>query len=408
MLTARPPVAIVRGEGALLYDEDGREYIDAISSWWVNVHGHAHPYIAERVAEQLRSLEHVIFAGFTHEPAVILAERLLKVLPDNQSRIFYSDNGSTAVEVAVKMALQYWRNRGHKRQKLIVLSNSYHGDTFGAMSVSVRDLFTEPFWELLFDVVVVDAPVGGKGDEALAQLERAVNSDDIAAFIFEPLLQGAGGMIVHDAAPLDRMLALCKEYKIPTIADEVLTGFGRTGKFFASDYLINKPDIICLSKGLTGGTMALGATSCTEEIYEAFLSDDKRKSLFHGHSYTGNPIACAAALASLDLFEKKETWDDVARVSLRQKAFVSAISKHERVRNPRRIGTVMAFDVAAKGKTGYLNNLRDWMNDFCIDRRVIVRPLGNVMYLIPPYCITDSQLESVYSVLTAMLQELPS
>ncbi len=408
MLTARPPVAIVRGEGALLYDEDGREYIDAISSWWVNVHGHAHPYIAERVAEQLRSLEHVIFAGFTHEPAIILAERLLKVLPDNQSRIFYSDNGSTAVEVAVKMALQYWRNRGHKRQKLIVLSNSYHGDTFGAMSVSVRDLFTEPFWELLFDVVVVDAPVGGKGDEALAQLERAVNSDDIAAFIFEPLLQGAGGMIVHDAAPLDRMLALCKEYKIPTIADEVLTGFGRTGKFFASDYLINKPDIICLSKGLTGGTMALGATSCTEEIYEAFLSDDKRKSLFHGHSYTGNPIACAAALASLDLFEKKETWDDVARVSLRQKAFVSAISKHERVRNPRRIGTVMAFDVAAKGKTGYLNNLRDWMNDFCIDRRVIVRPLGNVMYLIPPYCITDSQLESVYSVLTAMLQELPS
>ncbi len=408
MLTARPPVAIVRGEGALLYDEDGREYIDAISSWWVNVHGHAHPYIAERVAEQLRSLEHVIFAGFTHEPAIILAERLLKVLPDNQSRIFYSDNGSTAVEVAVKMALQYWRNRGHKRQKLIVLSNSYHGDTFGAMSVSVRDLFTEPFWELLFDVVVVDAPVGGKGDEALAQLERAVNSDDIAAFIFEPLLQGAGGMIVHDAAPLDRMLALCKEYKIPTIADEVLTGFGRTGKFFASDYLINKPDIICLSKGLTGGTMALGATSCTEEIYEAFLSDDKRKSLFHGHSYTGNPIACAAALASLDLFEKKETWDDVARVSLRQKAFVSAISKHERVRNPRRIGTVMAFDVAAKGKTGYLNNLRDWMNDFCIDRRVIVRPLGNVMYLIPPYCMTDSQLESVYSVLTAMLQELPS
>ncbi len=408
MLTARPPVAIVRGEGALLYDEDGREYIDAISSWWVNVHGHAHPYIAERVAEQLRSLEHVIFAGFTHEPAVILAERLLKVLPDNQSRIFYSDNGSTAVEVAVKMALQYWRNRGHKRQKLIVLSNSYHGDTFGAMSVSVRDLFTEPFWELLFDVVVVDAPVGGKGNEALAQLERAVNSDDIAAFIFEPLLQGAGGMIVYDAVPLDRMLALCKEYKIPTIADEVLTGFGRTGKFFASDYLINKPDIICLSKGLTGGTMALGATSCTEEIYEAFLSDDKRKSLFHGHSYTGNPIACAAALASLDLFEKKETWDDVARVSLRQKAFVSAISKHERVRNPRRIGTVMAFDVAAKGKTGYLNNLRDWMNDFCIDRRVIVRPLGNVMYLIPPYCMTDSQLESVYSVLTAMLQELPS
>ena len=250
MQTAGLPVAIVRGEGARLYDEEGNEYIDAIASWWVNTHGHAHPYIAERVAAQLNKLEHVIFAGFTHEPAVELAERLLKVLPANQSRIFYSDNGSTAVEVGMKMTLQYWYNRGEKKQKIIVLSNSYHGDTFGAMSASVRDLFTEPYRDLLFDVICVDAPVKGKEKDSLEQLANATSGDDIAAFVFEPLLQGAGGMIMFDPEPLDRMIGLCKQKGILTVADEVLTGFGRTGKFFASDYLANKPDINCLTRSV--------------------------------------------------------------------------------------------------------------------------------------------------------------
>ena len=407
MHTASLPVAIVRGEGARLYDEEGNEYIDAISSWWVNIHGHAHPYIAAKVAEQLRKLEHVIFAGFTHEPAVELAERLLKVLPPNQSRIFYSDNGSTAVEVALKMALQYWHNRGMKKQAIVVLSNSYHGDTFGAMSASVRDLFTEPFWDLLFDVVVVDAPVKGKEEASLEQLWKAAERNNVAAFIFEPLLQGAGGMIVYDAEPLDRMIALCMEKGIPTIADEVLTGFGRTGRFFASDYLTNKPDIVCMSKGLTGGTMAMGATSCTSEIYEGFLSDDKRKSFFHGHSYTGNPVACAAALASLDLLEKSEIWDKIKRIGDRHRAFLSRIKSHPRVKNPRQVGTVAAFDVATAEEPGYLNKLRDWMDDYCVSRRIIIRPLGNVMYLIPPYCITDEELERVYSTLASMLDEIP-
>ena len=408
MQTAGLPVAIVRGEGARLYDEEGNEYIDAIASWWVNTHGHAHPYIAERVAAQLNKLEHVIFAGFTHEPAVELAERLLKVLPANQSRIFYSDNGSTAVEVGMKMALQYWYNRGGKRQKIIVLSNSYHGDTFGAMSASVRDLFTEPYWGLLFDVICVDAPVKGKEKESLEQFANAISRDDIAAFVFEPLLQGAGGMIMFDPEPLDRMIGLCKQKGIPTVADEVLTGFGRTGKFFASDFLANKPDIVCMSKGLTGGTMALGATSCTSQIYDGFLSDDKRKSFFHGHSYTGNPVACAAALASLDLFERDETWANVRRVVDRQRVFVSRIAAHPRVRNARRTGTIIAFDVVNGNETSYLNDLRDWMNDYCVSRRIIIRPLGNVMYLIPPYCITDSELDRVYSVLQSMLDELGS
>ncbi len=408
MQTSGLPVPIVRGEGARLYDEAGNEYIDAISSWWVNIHGHAHPYIAEKVADQLRKLEHVIFAGFTHEPAVELAERLLKVLPPNQSKIFYSDNGSTAVEVAVKMALQYWHNRGRKKQTIIVLSNSYHGDTFGAMSVSVRDLFTQPFWDLLFDVVAVDAPVKGREEDSLKQFAKAAERDDIAAFIFEPLLQGAGGMIVYDHEPLDRMIGLCRERGIPTIADEVLTGFGRTGKFFASDFLRNKPDIICMSKGLTGGTMALGATSCTEEIFEGFLSDDKRKSFFHGHSYTGNPVACAAALASLDLFEKKETWTDIERIAGRHGEFLSGITSHPRVEDPRQIGTVLAFNVTTREEPGYLNKVRDWMNDYCVSRRIVIRPLGNVMYLIPPYCITDDELGRVYSTLSAMLDEFPA
>ncbi len=408
MQTSGLPVAIVRGEGASLYDEDGNEYIDAIASWWVNTHGHAHPYIAEKVAAQLKKLEHVIFAGFTHEPAVELAERLLKILPANQSRIFYSDNGSTAVEVGLKMALQYWHNRGQKRQKVIVLNNSYHGDTFGAMSASVRDLFTEPFWDLLFDVVRVDAPVEGKEEEAIAQLAGAVGRDDAAAFIFEPLLQGAGGMIMYGADPLDKMIGICREKGIPTIADEVLTGFGRTGRFFASDYLSNKPDIICMSKGLTGGTMALGATSCTGEIFDGFLSDDKRKSFFHGHSYTGNPVACAAALASLDLFEKDETWKNILGIEVQHRHFLSRITAYPRVRNARQIGTIVAFDVVNEEETSYLNELRDWMNDYCVGRRIIIRPLGNVMYLIPPYCITNEELERVYSILCEMLDEISS
>lgn len=406
MKTAGLPVAVVRGEGARLYDEQGKEYIDAISSWWVNIHGHSNRYIAKKISEQLEILEHVIFAGFTHQPAVELAERLLKVLPENQARIFYSDNGSTAVEVAIKMALQYWYNRAVKRQTIIALSNSYHGDTFGAMSASVRDLFTEPFWDLLFDVVRVDAPVNGKEEESLKQMKEALKRNDIAAFIFEPLLQGAGGMITYDAEPLDQLMAFCKEKEVLTIADEVLTGFGRTGRFFASDYLKNKPDIICLSKGLTGGVMALGATTCTKEIYEAFLSDDRKKAFFHGHSYTGNPVACTAALASLDLFENHETWDNIRRIEASHRNFLTTICNHPWVDNPRQIGTIVAFDIRNGEQTSYLHSLRDMMADFCLDHGVVIRPLGNIIYIMPPYCITDEELEKVYSTLASMLNEI--
>ncbi|HUI29658.1 MAG TPA: adenosylmethionine--8-amino-7-oxononanoate transaminase [Candidatus Acidoferrales bacterium] len=406
MQTAELPVAIVRGEGARLYDEDGKEYIDAISSWWVNVHGHANRYIGQKIHEQLQVLEHVIFAGFTHQPAVELAERLIKVLPQNQSRIFYSDDGSTAVEVAVKMALQYWYNQGINKKTIVAFRNSYHGDTFGAMSVSERDIFTAPFRDLLFDVAFIDAPLKGIERESLDQLERELQKENVAAFIFEPLLQGAGGMIVYEAPPLDELIYFCREKGIPTIADEVLTGFGRTGKFFASDYLKNKPDIICMSKGITGGTMPFGATSCTEKVYEAFLSDDRKKTFFHGHSYTGNPAACAAALASLDLFEKPGTWDNIRRIESSHREFLSRIRNHPIVEKPRQIGTIMAFDAKCGEQTSYLHSLRDRMSHFCLTHGVIIRPLGNIIYFMPPYCITDEELSRVYSTIQAMLLEI--
>lgn len=302
------PIPVVKGKGTLLYDEAGNTYIDAVSSWWVTIHGHAHPYIAEKIYQQALELEQVIFTGFTHRPAVELAERLLHQLPGSFSRIFYSDNGSTAVEVALKMAIQYWWNKNEKRSRIVVLENAYHGDTFGTMSVSGRSIFTAAFNDFLFDVITI--PVPDKNN--LAQIKNTINQhNDIAAFIYEPLLQGAGGMNIYDAADMDEVLAFVRSKNIICIADEVLTGFGRTGKLFASEYMQTKPDIICLSKGLTGGTMALGVTACTSAIYEAYLSDDRKKTFFHGHSFTANPLACTAALASMDLLLKEECLQNI-------------------------------------------------------------------------------------------------
>src|ERR1035437_745068 len=303
-------IGVVKAKGAYLVDEKGKKYIDAFSSWWTCIHGHSHPYIAKKVSAQLKKLEHVIFAGFTHEPAVELAERLLKKLPKNQKKIFFSDNGSTAVEVAIKMSFQYWHNKGTPKIKIIAFKNGYHGDTFGAMSVSERGAFSKPFEHNLFEVIFIDAPVKGKEKEAVSSIRNQVSKfkDKIAAFIFEPLVQGVAGMVLHDADALSEMIRICRENNILTIADEVFTGFGRTGKFFATDYISEKPDIICLSKGLTGGTMAMGITSCTEKIFNVFLSENRMRTLFHGHSFTANPVACSASLASLGLMEKKSTW----------------------------------------------------------------------------------------------------
>lgn len=403
MKTAAPPIPIVRGEGALLIAEDGKTYIDAVASWWVNLHGHAHPYIARKVTEQLQTLEHVIFAGFTHPAAVTFAERLLQILPKGQSRIFYSDNGSTAVEVALKMAIQFWNNLGEPRKKIIAFRDSYHGDTFGAMAVSARSAFTAPFWSYLFEVAFIDVPVAGREKKTVQQLEALASAGDIAAFIYEPLVLGTAGMVMYTPDVLNRLLAICQKHDILTIADEVMTGFGRTGRTFASDYLQRQPDMVCLSKGLTGGTMALGATSASEKVYNAFLHDDKSKTLFHGHSYTANPVACAAGLASLELLLQPQTQESINRIAARHAAFAASIKVLPGVQEVRQQGTILAIEFE-DGGTSYFSDLRDTLYSFGLDKGVLLRPLGNIIYIIPPYCITDAQLNQVYQTILGMQQ----
>lgn len=394
MQNAAAPIPIVRGEGVYLITEGGKKYIDAVSSWWVNIHGHSHPYIAQKVAEQLSRLEHVIFAGFTHPGAIELAERLIDILPSGQSKVFYSDNGSTAVEVAMKMCFQYWSNLGDPKTKILAFNNSYHGDTFGAMAVSSRSAFTRPFEKLLFDVEFIDLPDAGNIEQLKAHISGI--SSDLAAFIFEPLVQGAGGMQMYEAKYLDELILHCRENGILTIADEVMTGFGRTGKLFASDHLSEQADLMCFSKGLTGGTMALGLTTCTSDIYNAFLSDDKLKTLFHGHSFTANPVACSAALASLDLLLDKETLKNIDRITQSHQEFLNKIKDHPRLKNIRQTGTILALEWESTGETSYFNNLRDNLYNFFLDQGIILRPLGNIVYVLPPYCINAEQLNYVY------------
>jgi adenosylmethionine---8-amino-7-oxononanoate aminotransferase len=405
MMDAKPPIAIVKGEGAYLYDENEELYIDAISSWWVNLHGHSHPYITQKVSEQLQKLEHVIFAGFTHEPAIQLAEELLKVLPTNQSRIFYSDNGSTAVEVALKMSLQYWQNKGIKKSKIIAFNNAYHGDTFGAMSVSSRTAFTDPFRDLLFEVLFIEPPVPGNEEISLNQLKELIEEEgeNIASFIFEPLVMGAAGMLMYEGEGLDELIALCRKRNILIIADEVMTGFGRTGNLFAVDYLSQKPDVICLSKGLTGGTMALGVTSCTEDIYNAFLSDDKSKTFFHGHSFTANPLACAAAIASLELLMEESCQEAIGDIFESHKKFSQDIDDFPAVKEIRITGTIMAIELKTGEKGGYFSSVRDFIYDYFIKKGIILRPLGNVLYILPPYCISKDDLQYIYKTIVEFL-----
>jgi adenosylmethionine-8-amino-7-oxononanoate aminotransferase len=400
-----PPIPVVRGKGTLLWDEKGNPYIDAISSWWVTLHGHAHPYIAQKIYQQALVLEQVIFTGFTHEPAVSLAERLLPLLPGDLSRIFYSDNGSTAVEVAIKMAIQYWKNKGGDRKKILALRNSYHGDTFGSMSISERSLFTAAFQDYLFEPVFFDAP----DRENIGQLKELLrrHGSEMACFIYEPLLQGAGGMHMYEASLLDELMGVAKEMDILLIADEVLTGFGRTGQLFAGNYLRHTADIICLSKGLTGGTMALGVTAATERVFEAFLSDDRRKTLFHGHSFTANPLACAAALASLDLLLETACAERIRSINTQHAAFAEKLKDYDIVRDLRILGTVVAFELS-QGEDGYINPAGLDLTRKAMEEGIYLRPLGNTVYILPPYCITEDELEKIYDFLENYIKKARS
>ncbi len=416
--TAPFSIPIVRGEGTYLYDDTGKRYIDAISSWWVNLHGHSHPYIAQKVAAQFSKLEQVIFAGFTHEPAVRLAERLLEILPKNQGKIFYSDNGSTAVEVALKMAIQYFHNRGFtKKRKVIALENGYHGDTFGTMAVGAKSAFNAPFEGFLYETLYLPTPIKGQESKTLEVMKSLMeNADETACFIFEPLIQGAGGMLMYEPEILEQLIKLSKANNVLTIADEIMTGFGRTGKMFATDYVETKPDIYCLSKGLTGGAMALGVTSCTQEIYEAFLSEDRKKTLFHSHSFTANPLACTAGLASLDLLLTAETDSKILNINrlhqeFREKLFRKVVcgdanygAEHSKITDIRIQGTILAIELYTPEGTSYFSNIRDIAYQFFIERSILIRPLGNVIYLLPPYCISEEDLTYIYGCIEEFLE----
>ena len=396
---------ISSAQGVYLHTADGRKIIDAISSWWVNLHGHCNPVIANAVAAQAATLEHVIFAGFTHEPAITLSANLLSILPE-QRKVFFSDNGSTAVEVALKMGIQYWHNRGIRKKKIIAFSGAYHGDTFGSMSVAERGLFTEPFFPYLFDVSFIDFPNEGNQNQVIAQFYELVKQKDVAAFIFEPLVQAAAGMRIYPPEMLDSLISLAKEHDVICIADEVFTGFGRTGKNFAIDYLGNKPDIIALSKGVTGGFMPLGVTACSQKIVTAFESSEFDKTFFHGHSYTANPLACAAANASFQLLMNSECQKRIHNIEHRHVAFSESIRHNKRVSSAKVFGTVLAIELRTSEETAYTNSLRKKIYPFFLERNILLRPLGNVIYVLPPYVIETSELEIVYGAIREFLVHL--
>jgi adenosylmethionine-8-amino-7-oxononanoate aminotransferase len=392
------PLPITRAHGAWLYESNGRPVFDAISSWWVTTHGHAQPEIADAIATQARTLDHVMFAGFTHEPAAELAAALVARLPRGLTRVFYSDNGSTAVEVAIKLSLQSFVNRGTPRRLIAALDNAYHGDTFGAMAASGRGVFTSAFEPLFFEVARLPDPSVG---DTLAALDALIDARgaELAAVIVEPLLLGAGGMRVWDERVLQGIRARTQAAGVHLIADEVLTGFGRTGPMWACERADVRPDLMCLSKGLTGGFLPLGATVATEAIFDTFLGE-RTRTFFHGHSYTANPIACAAARAALALHDDDS---DDARIMLEvaQAHHLAAYAGHPGVGATRQLGTVAAIELV--GTPGYLSEIGRALSAFTVQEGVLLRPLGNVAYVLPPYCTTHEELAQVHEVIQRFL-----
>lgn len=401
--TARDPIPIIRAKGIYLYAQDGSCYLDGISSWWVNLHGHAHPYIVDKIKAQAEVLEHVIFADFTHLSAVELASRLLQILPGNMSKVFYSDNGSTAVEVALKMALQYWYNHNVPKTKIISFKNGYHGDTFGAMSSAGRNEFNRPFWTHLFEVESINPPIIGQEEVSLSELKAILEKGGVACFIFEPLILGSGGMITYSADGLNQLMECCKQYDVLTIADEVMTGFGRTGTLFACDQLNQSPDLICLSKGITGGFLPLGATACTEEVFNAFLSNHLNQAFLHGHSYTANPIACSSGLASLDLLLETACSEQRKMIKNCHENFCAQWGLHPKLKRCEAIGTILALEYQSESNS-YFQSLRDRLYYFFLNKGILLRPLGNVLYVLPPYCIQPDELNFIYENIVLTLE----
>lgn len=393
---------VTHAEGAILHTADGRRVIDAISSWWVTTHGHNHPAIMQAVREQTEKLDQLIFAGWTHEPAETLARALVELMPGGLDHVFYSDSGSTAVEVALKMALGYWHNRGEARHRILVLEHSYHGDTIGAMSVGARGVFNRAYAPLLFDVGTVPFPAA-EPQPSLYALEAACAAGDVAAFIVEPLLLGAGGMLTYPPQVLAEMRAICARHGVLFIADEVMTGWGRTGTLLACEQAGVTPDILCLAKGLTGGSMPLAVTMATAPIFDAHYSKDRSKLFFHSSSFTANPIACAAAVANVRIWQEEPVLERVKTLSDRLGAVLAMLAQRPDVENPRQCGTMIAFDVDVGGDTGYLAEIGPQMRAHFFANDVLIRPLGNTVYTMPPYCISQADIDRVAGVMESAI-----
>ncbi|NQX85535.1 MAG: adenosylmethionine--8-amino-7-oxononanoate transaminase [Flavobacteriaceae bacterium] len=395
-------LAIIKAKGCILTDEYGNEYIDAISSWYTCMYGHCNDYITSRVANQMQQLDQVMFSDFTHKSAVKLSEELIKILPSNQQKIFFSENGSTSTEVGIKMALQYFFNKEKKRNVLVAFENAFHGDTFGAMAISGLSIYNSPFKDFLIDVKRIPVPDGRNNRAVLEQLKNILCENSVAGFIYEPLVQGAAGMKMYNTDGLNEILKYCKANEVITIADEVMTGFGKTGKHFASDHIETKPDVICLSKALTGGLMPMAITTCTQDIYDAFLSNEMSKGLFHCHTYSANPLACSAALASIELLQTEEIQKSIRKIISFHKTFSERIKNHPAVKSTRHMGVIFALDLNTQSER--YGELRDKLLAFFMNKGVFLRPLGNTIYIQPPYIISKSQLQKVYKTIEEALE----
>lgn len=403
-LTPHFPV-VTHAEGAYLHTEDGKRFLDAISSWWVITHGHCHPRIQTAIRQQAERLDQIIFANFTHEPAEELARRLVQITPDGLDYVFFSDSGSTSVEVALKMALGYWRCLGAKRDRILVLQHSYHGDTVGAMSVGARGVFSQSYEPLLFGVETIPFPIAGQEQATLDALEAACKVPNApAAFIVEPLLLGAGGMLMYGSETLREMKRICERWDVLFIADEVMTGWGRTGTLFACEQAGITPDIVCYAKGLTGGALPLAVTMCAARIFDAHYSKDRRKTFFHSSSYTANPIACAAAVENLSIWRDEPVLERIATISNVHQQRLSMLSGLDIISDVRHLGTIAAFDIRVDAP-GYFSTLGPEITAYFQDRSFFLRPLGNTVYLMPPYCITETELETLYETITEFLHQ---
>ncbi len=395
---------IERAKGISLFTPEGREIKDMVSSWWTNLHGHNHPYIVQAIQKQAETLSHVIFSGFTHAPAIRLASRLLEILPGPMEKVFFSDNGSTAVEVGLKMAIQYWYNLGQNKKKILAFEGCYHGDTFGAMSLAGAYPFNAPFASYLFEVIYLPFPTVSNQALVLEILERELSMGEVAALIYEPMIQGVGGMRLFNHETLELILKQVREHEVLLIADEVMTGFGRTGELFASHYLSTLPDIICLSKGITGGFLALGATAANKRVYRAYENQEKQKIFLHGHSYTGNALACAAANASLDVLLEEDCQKRIRQLAAWQSDFAAELRVEDKVESAFALGTILSITLKDQ-KAGYFAHIAEEAYRFFLKRNLLLRPMGNVLYLSPPYCVNKNELNEAHDAIIAYLRE---